>query len=111
MVCALNASRLEADVRYEIQPVKLLPGYFDLIYTVAEGPKITVLDIQFRGAVKIKPRKLAFAMKTTKRMWIVQSGVPNEGKIFNPANNSHLCVNTWKYVIPVVDVSLCLFKK
>lgn len=69
---------LDADVQYEITPVKLLPGYFDLVYTVAEGPKITVRDIQFRGAVKIKPRKLAAAMKVKKRMWIFQSGVLKE---------------------------------
>ncbi|MGL5255148.1 MAG: outer membrane protein assembly factor BamA [Brevinema sp.] len=69
---------LEADVQYSIEPVAQLPGYYDLIYTVVEGPKIVVRNVDIHGAVKIRPKKILGVMKTRKQQWVIQSGVLKE---------------------------------
>ena len=69
---------LEADVQYAIEPVSQLPGYYDLIYTVVEGPKIVVRSVEVQGAVKIRPKKILGVMKTRKQQWVLKSGVLKE---------------------------------
>ncbi|MGL5722840.1 MAG: outer membrane protein assembly factor BamA [Brevinema sp.] len=69
---------LEADVQYRIEPVAQLPGYFDLIYTIVEGPKIVVRNIEIQGAVKVRPKKILGVMQTRKQQWVIRSGVLKE---------------------------------
>lgn len=69
---------LEAQVSYRLVPIKQLPGQFDLIFEISEGPKIVVRDIIFVGANKIKPKKLESVMQTKKKMWIFRNGIIKE---------------------------------
>lgn len=69
---------LEAEVTYRLAPIKQLPGQYDLIFEVAEGPKIVVQDIIFTGNESFKANKLQGIMKTKKKLWIFRSGVLKE---------------------------------
>ena len=69
---------LESEVTYRLEPIKQLPGQYDLIFEVAEGPKIVVRDIIFKGNDSFKASKLQGVMRTKKKLWIFRSGVLKE---------------------------------
>ncbi|MGL4394842.1 MAG: outer membrane protein assembly factor BamA [Brevinema sp.] len=69
---------LEVEVAYRLEPIKQLPGQFDLIFEIKEGSKIVVRDINFYGVTVFKPKELESKMKTKKKMWIFRSGVLKE---------------------------------
>ncbi|MGL4367419.1 MAG: outer membrane protein assembly factor BamA [Brevinemataceae bacterium] len=66
---------LEAQVTYRLDPIKQLPGQYDLVFEVSEGSKIVVQDIIFTGTQAIKSKKLLSIMQTKKKVWIFRSGV------------------------------------
>ncbi|MGL4562514.1 MAG: outer membrane protein assembly factor BamA [Brevinema sp.] len=69
---------LETEVSYRLEPIKQLPGQFDLIFQIKEGLKIVVRSINFKGVTVFKPSQLESKMKTKKKLWIFKSGILKE---------------------------------
>lgn len=69
---------LEAKVSYRLEPIKQLPGQYDLIFEVAEGAKIVVRDIIITGNESFKASKIKGVMRTKTKLWIFRSGVLKE---------------------------------
>ncbi len=69
---------LEAKVSYRLEPIKQLPGQFDLIFEISTGDKIVVRDIVFTGNTSFKDKKLTSVMKTKTKLWIFRNGVLKE---------------------------------
>ncbi len=69
---------LEAEVSYRLEPIKQLPGQFDLVFEIYTGEKIVVRDIIFTGNHSFKDKKLTDVMRTKTKLWIFRNGVLKE---------------------------------
>ncbi len=69
---------LEAKISYRLEPIKQLPGQYDLIFEISEGSKIVVRDVIFTGNNSFKASKLKKLLKTKEKLWIFRSGVLKE---------------------------------
>ncbi|MGL5956533.1 MAG: outer membrane protein assembly factor BamA [Brevinema sp.] len=69
---------LEAEVSYRLEPIKQLPGQYDLIFEISTGSKIVIQDIIFKGNNSFKSKKLSSLMKSKPKLWIFRSGVLKE---------------------------------
>ncbi|MGL4676916.1 MAG: outer membrane protein assembly factor BamA [Brevinema sp.] len=74
----IKEGNLEAEVSYRLEPIKQLPGQYDLIFEVSTGSKIVIQDIIFTGNNTFKSKKLASLMKSKPKLWIFRSGVLKE---------------------------------
>ncbi len=66
---------LEVKVSYKVEPIKQLPGQYDLTFEISLGQKISVQQIIITGNESFKARKLTGIMQTKTKMWIFRSGL------------------------------------
>lgn len=77
---------LDANVEYRLEPIKQLPGQYDLIFIVSAGEKIVVRDIIITGNDSFKTSKLTGLMKTKTKLWIFRNGVLKEEDFIQDRN-------------------------